>query len=122
MKNYVILISCIVLLAACNRKEFKSYVGTYQGNEGTKIWGPGIPTVIDIQPVKKLEVRKDGKYINVRSEKIHIKDLEPNQAYYIGEADNHFTLKFTNDSVYFYSVSGSSESGSSYDFRGAKID
>lgn len=122
MKFLMLTLSFCLVLAACHRKEFKTYTGTYQGNEGNLNWNLGETKEYIITSDKTLDVVKDGKYINVATEKIHINDIEPGKEYYSGTPERYFTLLFSDNKVYFFSAINQPESQVHYSFIGTKID
>lgn len=116
----------LVLLAACHRKEYKVYLGDYQCSLFTFYQTPGEPNEYILSTGYEVTVVKDGKYISVLGQKIHIDEIEPNVPYKSSSgiiSDSiYFTLSFRNDSIYHETIRKEGDLITTTTYFGKKID
>ncbi len=122
MKLLPFIFLSLLVLVGCHRKEFKTYVGNYDCVRSVTNWTAGETTEYIITPEHVIEVVREKKIIEILGQEIHIDSISPDVEYYSGNSENHFTVRFSNDSLFFYNVSSTTNGGTSYEFRGAKID
>ena len=103
-----IYMAVLVLFSACHRKEYKVYLGDYDCSLFTFYQTPGEPNEYILSTGYEVTVVKDGKYIAVLGQKIHIDDIEPaipyQSAYGILGDSIYFTISFRNDSIYHETI------------------
>jgi len=105
-KSIFILFS--VLLFSCHKKEFKTYLGDYDCSLFIFNLTPGEPKEYILSTGYEVTVVKDGKFVSVLGQKIHINELEPGLKYQtstgiIGDSI-YFNLTFRNDSIYHETI------------------
>lgn len=125
MKKSLIYCSCFLLLS-CHKREFKTYLGTYNCNELVFEQVPGEPNVYTITNDLEVTVIKDGKAISVLGQKVNIEDIEPDVKYttssgIIGDSI-YFSLLFRNDSIYHETIRKIGANTTTTTFYGAKTD
>lgn len=116
-------IAVIILAFAtfgCKKAEFKRYTGKYNVRHFTHIWKSGEPTEYIIED-ETINIFRNSDYVELVGKLVHIDSLEKDVEYYSGTPENHFTLQFINDSVYYYTISSTENGGTINSYEGSKI-
>ena len=125
MAKKSIYIVFLVLIISCHRKEYKTYTGRYDCSLFTFYQIPGEPNEYVLSTGYEVTVIKDGKFVSVLGEKIHINDIEPDVPYQsasgiIGDSI-YFSLTFRNDSLYHETIRKEGENTTTTTYFGKKI-
>jgi len=125
MKKKLIYSICFLLLS-CHKREFKTYLGTYDCNALVFEQAPGEPNVYTITNDHEVTVIKDGKAVSVLGQKVNIEDIEPDVKYTVSSGiigdSIYFSLLFRNDSIYHETVRKIGVNTTTTTYYGAKIE
>ncbi len=123
--NRKIIYSICFFLLSCHKKEFKTYIGTYDCSSYVFEESPGEPNVYTITTDHEVTVIKDGKTISVLGQKVPITSIEPEVNYMLSSGvigdSIYFNLLFRNDSIYHEIVRKIGEKRTTTAYFGAKI-
>lgn len=104
----------------CNRKEFKTYKGTYDCNKAVTTWTAGEPTEHFVTSDHLIEVEKEKKTIVVQGHVVHIDSIAPDTDYNFSEGNTTYTLHFSNDAILYQEVDSSGGNGTRIQYVGPK--
>lgn len=120
MRALFYLLPFIVLFSfGCKKIKFKRYVGHYNVKHYTKTWEAEKPTEYIIEE-KTINIFRKSDYLDVVGRLVHIDSLKKKEAYYLGTPDNHFKLKFINDSIYYYTINTTETGGKENRYEGLR--
>ncbi len=112
---------CLIALTSCKKVEFNRYTGTYDVRHYTHNWESGA-TGEHIIADKSIDVVRNSDFVDVVDRLVHIDSLEKDTEFKSGTENNFFTLKFIDDSIYYYVYKADENGGSINSYIGKKDD
>lgn len=126
MKRISITFLLLLLLISCHKKEFKSYLGTYDCKQFTIVKEPGKPIIYTVDEGQTIEVRKDKKEVVLLNNRVHIDSISPGMQYFnkVGVVGDSLFINifFENDSMFFQSTRKLGEIETTEGYFGMKIE
>lgn len=108
------------MVASCNRKEFKTYKGTYNCNKAVTTWTAGAPTEHYLTTDHLIQVVKEKKTIIVQSHIVHIDSIAPNTDYKFSKGNIDYTIHFANDAILYQEIDSIAGNGTRVQYIGPK--
>lgn len=111
----------IFLTFACHKKEFNSYVGTYDCIKSIHSWEPGQPNVYENTAGETVNVLRDKKLIKVFDLFVDIREISPDETYRKGTDDSYQSIRFSDNKIYYLEHTSAGGGGYEISYIGPKI-
>jgi len=121
MKKIIYILVLTLLILSCDKIKSSKYSGTYIGESDIYAWNMNDGVTSDTVYTDTLDIVPEGDYLLIYwQKKTHIDSIQENVTNYESLGSDSYSVKFSNDSIYYNSHGGGQGGGGYYSFIGSK--
>ena len=122
MKRLSIVLVSVLFFVACHKKEFKQYVSFYDCSKLVETSNYNETADFVVTTGVTIEVTKKRKILTIEGFDVHIDSISPGETYTQITGIVFQTLRFVNDSVYYYKSIKDGDNLTAIGYYGVKIE